>query len=204
MIFVLILFSCNQNVEKKITPENTLKTNYNNTEPNVAEKTWIESFKEFRNAIYNRDKIKVKTFISFPIYNENNEIWFLENIQNEQLVKNLSDQITPFPETEFDKHYDDIFSRYFVNSILKIKTDILFSKGEYETIQLKDKQTKYKIYASVNKKKNEIILNLATETAIEVNDRENEIIENSEYNVIYYFKIEEDKTIKFKQVRIAG
>ena len=87
---------------------------------------------------------------------------------------------------------------------MKIKSEILFNKGEYETIELTEKNTKYKIYANYYKKSNEIVLNLATVSPIKVNDGENEIIEKSEFNVIYYFKIENGENIKSKQIRIAG
>lgn len=88
--------------------------------------------------------------------------------------------------------------------MLKIKSEILFNKGEYETIELTEKNNKYKIYANYYKKSNEIVLNLATESLIKVNDGENDIIEKLEFNVIYYFKVENGKNIKFKQIRIAG
>ena len=55
-----------------------------------------------------------------------------------------------------------------------------------------------------DKKTNILTLNLAYETPIIVNDGENDIVENSEYNVIYYFEIKNNKELKFKQLRIAG
>jgi hypothetical protein len=209
IISVFIFISCNQNAEKNSLTEKketleTSNTENKNIEPKVEVNKSIESFKEFRNAVYKKNKVKVKTFFNFPIYNENNEIWYLEGIANEKNLKKITDKIIPFTETEFDKHYDKIFTTYFVNSILKIKSEILFNTGEYETIEQTEKQTKYKIYATYDKEKNEIILNLATETPIKFNDGENDLIENAEYNVIYYFKIENDKNLKFKQIRIAG
>ena len=209
IILVFLFISCNQNAVKKSVTEKkeNLETSNNenkNIEPKVEVNKSIESFKEFRNAVYQKDKVKVKTFVDFPIYNENNEIWYLEGIADEKFLKKITDKITPFTETEFDKYYDKIFTTYFVNAILKIKSEILFNKGEYETIELTKNETKYKIYATYDKEKNEIILNLATKTAIKLNDGENDLIENAEYNVIYYLKIESGKNIKFKQIRIAG
>ena len=46
------------------------------------------------------------------------------------------------PESEFDKHFDKIFTKLFISGILKIKSEILFKKGEYETIELTEKDTK--------------------------------------------------------------
>jgi hypothetical protein len=209
IILVFLFISCNQDAEKKsITKRNenleTSNTENKNIEPKVEVNKSIESFKEFRNAVYQKDKVKVKTFVDFPIYNENNEIWYLEGIADEKFLEEITDEITPFTETDFDKHYDKIFTTYFVKAILKIKSEILFNTGEYETVELTKNETKYKIYATYDKEKNNIILNLATETPIKLNDEENDLIENAEYNVIYCFKIENGKNIKFKQIRIAG
>ena len=203
IILVYLFISCNQNAEKKTVPETkenieSSKTKKINIEPQVETDILIKSFKEFRNAIYQRDLVKVKEFIDFPIYNENNEIWYLENIADDEDLLS-ADKIIPFPETKFDKHYDKIFSNHFLRSILKIKTEILFNEGEFETIELTDKDTKFKIYA--NYKENELILNLATEIPIKENDGENE---ETGHNVIYYFKIENGKNLKFKQIRMAG
>ena len=202
IILIFLSISCNQNTEKKSVTKKkqnleTSKTENKNIVPKVEINKSIESFKEFRNAIYLKDKVKVKTFFNFPINNENNEIWYLEGIADEKNLKKITDKITPFTETEFDKHYDKIFTTYFVNGILKIKSEILFNTGEYETIELTKNETKYRIYATFDKEKNEIILNLATETPIKLNDGENDLIENAEYNVIYYFKIENGKRRKY-------
>jgi hypothetical protein len=78
------------------------------------------------------------------------------------------------------------------------------NKGEYETDELIEEKTAYKIYATYDRKTNTLILNLASKTPITVNDGENDIIENSEFNVIYYFDIEMNNVLKFKQVRMAG
>lgn len=100
---------------KKSVPE--IKENSKNSKTEninilkVDENILIEGFREFRNAVYQKNKVKVKTFIDFPIYNENNEIWYLENIADEEFLKKLTEKITPFPESEFDKHFDKIFSK---------------------------------------------------------------------------------------------
>ena len=209
IILVFLFLSCNQNTEKKSVTEKkenleTSNTENKNIEPKVKINTSIESFKEFRNAVYQKDKVKVKTFIDFPIYNENNEIWYLEGIADEKFLKKITDKITPFTETEFDKHYDKIFTTCFVKAILKIKSEILFKNGEYETIELTKDETKYKIYATYDKINKGITLNLDMETPIKLNDGENDLIETAEYNIFYIFKIEDGKNIKFKQIRIAG
>src|SRR5215467_4758291 len=67
------IISCNENNNIKTVSLNA------STEMQTKQETdsvkWIDSFREFRNSVYQKDKEKVKRFIDFPIMNENNEIW---------------------------------------------------------------------------------------------------------------------------------
>ncbi|MDX2049267.1 MAG: hypothetical protein SFU87_20955, partial [Chitinophagaceae bacterium] len=38
---------------------------------------WISNFRQFREAVYHRNKQQAKAFVDFPIMNDNNEIWHL-------------------------------------------------------------------------------------------------------------------------------
>lgn len=38
---------------------------------------WVVNFRQFRDAIFQKDKKKAKVFFDFPIKNESNEIWHL-------------------------------------------------------------------------------------------------------------------------------
>ena len=99
---------------------------------------WVDNFRQFRDAIYQKDKAKAKSFVDFPIMNENNEIWYLAYDQNEKLIEKLPEKIKPFTEQDFDKYFDKIFSKRFINCILKIKTDELYKKGANTTIDFND------------------------------------------------------------------
>ncbi len=165
--------------------------------------SWIQEFRNFRAAVYEQDKNKVKLFIDFPIMNENNEIWYLVYGENEKALKLLSDKPKPFTEKDFDKYFDKIFTKHFVKTILKLKTEELFKKGETETIELNDgKATSYKMYAIYDKANKTLSLNLASNTVQK--DTSGEILDGGEFNVIYYFNIPQTGKIKFYQVRIAG
>src|SRR5688500_4522049 len=62
---------------------------------------WIDNFRAFRDAIYQKDKEKAKQFIDFPIMNANNEIWYLVYVGVEKKISSLSDMIKPFTENDF-------------------------------------------------------------------------------------------------------
>ncbi len=169
--------------------------------PPIDSVTWINSFRDFRTAVYEKNLSKVKSFINFPIMNEGNEIWYLTDKDPDKEMKGLTDEIKPFTEKHFDDRYQKIFPKTFVNSILKIKTDSLFRNGEFETVELLADGLNYKTMASVNKEKNQLVLNMAyysPKNAIKEDE------EGVEYNVIYYFDILPNNQIKFKQIKMAG
>lgn len=164
--------------------------------------TWIAAFKEFREAVFRKDKVKVKEFFRFPVMNEANEIWFIA-YADEKKISALPSKIKPFTEKDFDKYYDKLISKSFITALLKIKSDVLFKKGETETIELKEgKKTTYKMYASVDKATKILSLNLAFNTMIK--DENGEIQDGGESNIIYQFKVISNSKIIFKQIRIAG
>ena len=139
LLLAAVLLSCGQNKTTDSSDGSIAKSDSTKNEKGKIKLTadtvqWMNSFKEFRTAIYKNDRKKVKTFIDFPIHNENNEIWYLTNDKDENYLKSLTGAVKPYPESEFDKHYDQIFPPTFIKSILKIKTDSLLFNQEYETI----------------------------------------------------------------------
>jgi hypothetical protein len=137
------------------------ESNYNDAVKTIAEKpgrvvivkincyedsTWIQHFREFRNAVYQHDKNKTKSFFVFPIMNDNNEIWDLVTDGNTEALKLRPGKTKLFTEKDFDLYFDKLFPKRFVSSILKIKTDELYKKGETETIELQEgKATTYQM-----------------------------------------------------------
>ena len=176
------------------------------TLPGIAVQTdsaaWIQDLRAFRDAVYRKDINKVKSFIDFPILNENNEIWFLVYGGDGKAATLLSAKIKPFLEKDFDRYFSKLFSKQFINALLKIKTGQLYKTGEAETITLKEGATSYKMYAIFDTAKNELSLNLASNTPVK--DTNGEILDAGEFNAIYYFNVLTNGHIKFKQVRIAG
>jgi hypothetical protein len=159
-----------------------------------------KSFNEFRTALYQNDKTRLKSFFKFPVLDENNEIWYL--IEDEHQLTFVKGQIKPLTETDFNSYYFKIFDQYFTNSILKIKTKELFDKGKYETIMLTDENISYNISATFDKELKQLILNFYTEEKFEI-DNTGEY-EKAEFSKIYYFDILPNNKIQFKKVRLAG
>jgi hypothetical protein len=62
--------------------------------------------------------------------------------------------------------------------------------------------TNYKMYAILDKKERMLKLNVAFNTIVKTNDEETAEVQES--NVMYYFKIKKNGSLKFIQVRLAG
>jgi hypothetical protein len=194
--FLFVLSSCNTKEDKiSVFKQHILAAKKNNQHQN-----WIESFNEFRTALYQNDKTRLKSFFKFPVLDENNEIWYL--IEDEHQLTFVKGQIKPLTETDFNSYYFKIFDQYFTNSILKIKTKELFDKGKYETIMLTDENISYNISATFDKELKQLILNFYTEEKFEI-DNTGEY-EKAEFSKIYYFDILPNNKIQFKKVRLAG
>jgi len=162
---------------------------------------WIDSFRAFRDAVYQKDKEKVKQYIGFPILNENNEIWSLVGDETEKLP-DINDPITPFTEKDYERYFAKLFPKQFVQALLKVKSAELAKKGEYETIEIKEKEVTYKMNASVDKESN--TLQLILSSVADLRDENGEALDGGESSVGYYFDIISNKTIRFKGIRMAG
>jgi hypothetical protein len=159
---------------------------------------WIDSFRAFRDAVYQRDKEKVKQYIDFPITNSR-ELWYLIFQGDEKKLDSSPDSV--FTEKDYDKYFDALFPKRFINCLLKLKSEELWKTGDIQSPKLKAGNTTYIMYASVDKANNTLTLNLYSETPYKINAEESE---NAEHSEIYKFRILSNGKIKFIQVLIAG
>lgn len=107
ILFISILISCKENTSgnnEKIISD-TGKVVSNSISRQLDSLTWIQSFREFRDAVYRDDKTKVKSFFDFPVMNQNNEIWYLVYDQNEIQTNRLTGRVKPFTGSDFDKYF---------------------------------------------------------------------------------------------------
>lgn len=169
---------------------------------NTDSATWIAGFTQFREAVFRKERAKVKAFFRFPVMNEGNEIWYVAYGNDDKKISRLPSKTKPFTAADFDKYYDNLISKSFTTALLKIKSGELFKKGTTETIEFKeDKNTTYKMYATVDEDGKVLSLNLAFNTIEK--DENGEVLDGGESNIIYQFRITGNKII-FKQIRIAG
>lgn len=188
---------------KKIAPTPALKANTvaESNQSHLDTIKWIDSFRAFRDAVYQRNKEKVKQFIDFPIMNDNNHIWYLIDGGPDEKISSLSDPIKPFTEKDFDKYYDSLFTKRFITCILKIKTEDLWKNSEVQTKAIKDGNTTYIMYATFDKSNNTLSLNLNSNSPFKTDNGE---MESAEFSEIYVFTVLSNGKIKFVKVELAG
>ncbi len=162
---------------------------------------WVDNFRQLRDALYKNDKTKAKEFLDLPFQNEGNEIWYLAYSDNEKVTEKLNENVKPFTEKDFDKYFNQIFTKQLVKCFLKIKTDDLYKTGKSESPEIKDSSTTYKLYVTFDKTDKTIELNLATKMPYKISDTE---YEPGESNCIYRFQISKKGHIKLKRILIAG
>jgi hypothetical protein len=163
---------------------------------------WIDQVRDLRDAIYQRDKEKVKKYISFPVNGQS--LWYIvkgeitDKTINTAPFDKLAENNSPLTEKLFDLYFDQLFYKKFITSFLKIKTKELYEKGETKTPKLSDDQQDfYQMSASFDAKVQTLTLNIYGHT-IGNKDEDPE-----EYALIYTFVIIKGQ-LQLKEVLMPG
>lgn len=160
----------------------------------------IESFKEFRQALYQNDLKKVKEFINFPIVytNGSTQFWALAN-------GDFLGEEKDFTEKDFDKYHSKIFTKGFINAILKIKSDKIFTENGFETGKVGDKKfySKITVISENNRKGNFLYLDLIENKEFDSESNPDEKV-MEEIFTRYIFEILESGKLKFLNLELAG
>jgi hypothetical protein len=191
--------SNNKNAATSPAPQENIVTELNQSSQDTTQ--WIKNFRTFRDAVYQRDKEKVKQFFDFPVMNEGNELWYLVYSGHEKQLSNISDSTKPFTEKDFDKYFDALFPKRFIDCLLKIKSEELWKTGSVDSKAIKDGNTTYVMSATFDKSDNSLTLNLNSNSPFKTDDGE---MESSEFSEIYQFTVLSNGKIKFVRVAMAG
>ena len=197
LLFIFQQANAISNAEGILLPINTsVLFNYADTSG------WAQKLKEFKSAISLGDKNKVKSFFDFPLTNINNDIWQLVNEGNQKEEDVLASKSRSFTEKDFDKNYNKIFPKKFLNCISKLKVDELSSKGETETIKFKKgTTTTYQIYASIDSIEKTLTLALGNHKVVK--NKKGEVEENEEFGTMYIFSIKNGQ-LKFLRIGLTA
>src|SRR5215211_7555441 len=109
MGLVLAISSCTGSGTHDAPRSASQKDSVNVRQPQADSSNWLNSFREFRTAVYQKDKAGVKKFFRFPVMNENNEIWYLAFQNDDDLIRDLPDTVKAFSGKDFDRYWKNIF-----------------------------------------------------------------------------------------------
>ncbi|SHF28971.1 hypothetical protein SAMN04488522_102721 [Pedobacter caeni] len=212
MSLVYLFTSCNgegtkKQAEEKATAtlslgDTTKSAELNSKYPEVQ--TWVDDFKNFRTAVYQKDLLKLKTYFNFPINGDNTELWPVCDLSEADWIERKAKVPNPetFRETDFDQYYTRIFNKDFVKCILKIKSAILIQSLESKSPEFMGEDYRYQLYAQFNPEDQTLQLNMAFSN--KAKDEEGNYVSEGEHNVIYTFKILEGKKLQFEKIQLAG
>lgn len=198
--FVITIFAFSVNDWDHVAPVTGNEQTYTSSRQDSV--IWLDSYKAFRDAVYKQDKEKVKSFFDFPVTTTSNDIWQLIYAGNEKKLASLPEKPAALTETDFDKNYDRLFPRPFINTLMKLKSAVLFKTNRGESPMLKDSDstTSYKMYGAFDTKQKTLTLHLYSESIIKDELDDNKV----ESSVLYIFSVIDKKYLKFKEIRIAG
>jgi len=203
IIVVAIFSSCQRKKdEKQISGATDVKVSTVTDGAKVKQKyietlSWIDDFKNFRMALYNKDLPKLKTYFTFPLNTESTAILTAVAAGNGKDIE-LADPAL-LSEKEFAAYYPEIFTEDFLQSVLKIKSEKLYKDGSATTEVFKGANRDH--YMSLNHvtQGEELYFSLGY-----YDHATADVEEISEYNVIYVFKIIDGKYLRFDQILEAG
>ena len=115
-----------------------------------------------------------------------------------KLIEKLPKDIKPFTEQDFDKYFEEIFTPYFVKCFLKIKTDELYKKGSFTTVDLLDSVNSRCYYMSAT------VISQTNTIELMLNSKPKNPDDDFELSVGYFIDINKQGHLKLKKVRVEG
>jgi len=196
-IVFLSFLGCKDNemVKRQISNDTVTVLPNISASDDIGNNKCLANFIKFRYQIYNKKKAQLELYFSFPI--KNPDIWNLIFIDAE----NSFDTNRPFLSSDLKEHFDKFFTKNFINALLKIKAKQLFNTGKYTTpILVNDFPTtteKYSIISEYSEIDKTLTLTLYTEYY-------EDSVKDGETSYSYYFELDDNCNIKFKNLKLAG
>lgn len=160
--------------------------------------SWIKDFRAFRDAVYQGNKAKAKTFVDFTKLGKDDDIWSVIHWYDEGEY-----DPKPFNEKEFDQNFHKIFPKRLINGILKVKSAELGKNGYCETMTFKEGDTNtYQILATADYQEKTFTLNLSITTYVK--NKKGVVEFGGESSIVYVFAIVDKSKLKLRQISLAG
>lgn len=199
---IVCLSACNNGTESADhkSTASTTKPAPANQSRYEAVNTWINDFKNFRTAVYENDIAKQKTYFNFPVNADTTQIWDAVYDQADETTR-PSTFPSVFTTADYDKYHQGIFNDNFVKSLLKVDSEQLSNKGEYTTPKLNNGKESFYMMAYYDKATTTLQLTLSYPGGT---DEQGDYVSEGEYALIYIFKVDDNKYLRFDKILSAG
>lgn len=195
-LFALLLSNCQdvknapptqQPISKPVTVEKPLAK--------VTALDCAQAFKQFCSFVSRKDKQHLKQYFKLPM--DSTELWSLVALNGDAEGNTYKNRFT---EADFNKHFEDIFTKEFIANVKEIDAAELFKKQLYITDVIIDESKGYTLdsymQAEYDVEGSELILAL--------NLRRRDGGEDYETAIAYFFTLDARCNIIFKKVVLAG
>ena len=171
---------------EELQPINT--TVKKNEKSDTVKNKWIDDLTKLKLAFLTGERDTVKTFFTFPVADKKNEIWY--RVDSRYAASLPKGKTHPFKESDFDKHYNNLFGIDFINTLEILEITELHKKPLTQSAKLKiiPGSLSY-MKAYVDKTRKIVTLEII-----------NEGKSFGKYSFQYQFNIINDQFIKFKTV----
>ncbi|MFC4210952.1 hypothetical protein ACFOWA_07155 [Pedobacter lithocola] len=162
--------------------------------------SWIDDLQNFRTAVSASDLEKMSTYFDFPIVNDTTQIWtaVYEGIEENKRPKEYKKFFT---KEDLKEYHTLLFNEIFIKSLNKVKLEQLYKQNEFTTQNIKIGTSNYYVFASFDKTKSMLQVSIMFSGEL---DEEGNGISETESAIIYFFKIKDDKYLKFDKILFAG
>jgi hypothetical protein len=166
--------------------------------------SWLVEFRDLRDALYRRDKQRVKKYFQFPVVAKGNGIWSLALPEGQRMTDpGEPDKVVPFTERDFDRYFSTLFPPELLNGLLKVKTAGFASDQVFATEILSKDTISYTLLCNVDSANTGLNFILNVQFGHKDNEG-NADDDSSESSIGYFFEILDGKHIRFKEVLLAG
>ncbi len=189
----------NNSTDKSLT-DSTAQLSSTAATTNDVTVNWIDAFQEFSTAIAVKDLAKQKSFFVFPIDADSTQIWYAVY---DKMPENEWPSPLPstFSEADYDKYHSNLFPEDFQNGLPKVKIDSLLKDGEYTTPMINDGKIPYYLAVHFDETSQMLQFTLSYSGGV---DEQGDYVSEGEYALIYLFKFEDGKTLRFDKMLFAG
>jgi len=166
--------------------------------------SWMDDLTNFRTALQQNDVSKMAEYFNFPFEDQGSVIWHLCDLSEEDLATRKQTVTNPdlFYKKDLELYHEKVFNQHFKELLAKLDMKKLYRSHTAESPEVVATDGIYKLYADYSKVDGSLSLNMSVGNNMK--DEDGEYMSEGEYNIIYSFKIINNKKLVLSRLDMAG